>query len=83
MRAVILCSECGRPRLIFSKLKEQASNKTLKQLDAYCEEAIFTCGDALFPETAEGSDAKGSDAKLAAIFYNREALSCRNRMEKE
>ena len=78
VRAVVLCSECGIPRLIFNKLKEKATKKMLDLLDSYCEEAIFSCGDALFP-----NDVEGSDAKLANIFYNREALSCRDPVEKD
>lgn len=76
VRAVIICSECGRPRLIFTKHQKDASVSCLHQLDAYCEQAIFTYGDALFCD-----DAEGTDAKLAKIFYNRESLSCRDLME--
>ena len=47
-------------------------------LDAHCEEVIFTCGDAIFP-----NDEEGDGAKLADIFYNREALSCRDHVEKD
>ena len=74
VRAVCCCDECGRPRCIFSKTKP--SEAQLRKLTAYLEGVNYVCGDNLFPESVEGND-----KKLADVFYNTEAITCRNDME--
>ena len=74
VRAVLICDGCGRPRIIFAKLKPSPAQ--LKKLDAYLESVSYRCGDALFAEGVEGSD-----KKLAEIFYIAEYLTCRDDMQ--
>ena len=75
VRATVICDGCGRPRIIFAKLKP--SQAQLKKLDAYLESVSYKCGDALFTEGVEGSD-----RKLAEIFYMAEYLTCRDDMQR-
>ena len=76
VRFTVCCTsaDCGKPRCIYAKHKP--SEAQFRKLSAYLETVNYSCGDALFPEGLEGSD-----KKLEEIFYNSEALTCRNEME--
>ena len=74
VRAVVSCSDCGRPRCVFTKVMPTELQR--RKFDTYLETVNYTCGDALFPEGLEDSD-----TQLAEVFYNSEALTCRNDME--
>ena len=76
VRAVVICSNCGRPRCIYARLKDEAT-PLFKKLDSYLESVDYTCGDPLFPE-----DVEDGDKKLTTIFYISEATTCRSLMEK-
>lgn len=75
VRAIVLCDECARPRLLYSW---NAPTKTqLKAMDVYAESISYMCGDPLFEENV--SDAKLLELKR--LFYVREAQSCRDPVE--
>ena len=61
MRDAIICSECGRPRLIYSMQKPK--KKLLDALDVYKEGVDYVCGGPLFDEeevTGGRRDAQGA-----------------------
>ena len=74
VRAVVCCSDCGRPRCVYTKVMPTELQR--RKFDTYIETVNYRCGDALFPEGIEDSD-----TQLAELFYNSEALTCRNDME--
>ena len=55
VRAVIVCTDCGRPRLIHSMKKPTA--RQLSGIDAFAEQYDYRCGDALFDEDDLGEQA--------------------------
>ena len=70
VRDAIICADCGRPRIIFSKTAPK--KKELEVLDAYKEEFIYICGDPLFDadDVAEGDE---EFKALAAKFHVQQA----------
>ena len=76
-RSTIVCTECEKPRLIYSKtrLSHDQRDSLDKLLDV---DRLYVCGEPLFPPVA-GEDPRH---ELDGIVFIRRALVCRNHVER-
>eukprot|EP00966_Prymnesium_polylepis_P149044 3443399-Prymnesium_polylepis.2 len=78
MRDVIICSECGRPRLIYSMQKPK--KKLLDALDAYKEGVDYVCGGPLFDEE-EVTEGDATLKDLSTTLHIKRIHTCRDNVE--
>ncbi|KAK3106924.1 hypothetical protein FSP39_003134, partial [Pinctada imbricata] len=71
-RAVIICSECGKRRVVYSK--KRLAREELRALDVIQEQLVYTCGSQLFPgqyaETIVVKEGQNCQSPIETTYYS-------------
>ena len=71
VRGVIFCTECSKPRCIYSQSK--LTHEQIQQISRLKDEDLYTCGASLFPP----------DSPYQTIIVVRAAIVCSSNMESQ